>query len=401
MKRHYTNSFILNALNLPNIRDLETFSNSIGISQRLIHLLANYTPAYYRNFSIPKKNGTKREINTPTYSLKLVQRWILKEILEKIDVSEEAMAFKKGLGNGIRKNAEIHKYSVYLLQLDIKDFFTSIKKEKVFYLFRDLGYNIVVSNILANLCTYKGFLPQGGVCSPYISNLICYKLDKRLKGLCAKRDILYTRYADDLTFSCDNKETLKKVRNIIEDIIKNEGFEINYLKTRFLSPSSHKKITGITVNDNRIRASKKLKRTVRSMIHHAFVSADYSSKDRIRGYVSFIDSIEEGYKDKVCKYIDKLANDKNYRYFEDIVVAYNNNKIFKELADMTFEELSFNDPDDPDDPEELIIYFISECVEERYSFLKNRGIKIDFFPDDYGDEVAAENQDGIAPEDTF
>lgn len=137
------------------------------------------------------------------------------------------------------------------------------------------------------------------------------------------------------------------------------------------------------------------------MIHHAFVSADYSSKDRIRGYVSFIDSIEEGYKDKVCKYIDKLANDKNYRYFEDIVVAYNNNKIFKELADMTFEELSFNDPDDPDDPEELIIYFISECVEERYSFLKNRGIKIDFFPDDYGDEVAAENQDGIAPEDTF
>ncbi|PEE69007.1 retron St85 family RNA-directed DNA polymerase [Bacillus thuringiensis] len=398
MKKHYTNSFILNALNLPNIRDLETFSNSIGVSQRLIQLLANSAHVYYNNFSIPKKNGTQREINTPTYSLKLVQRWILKEILEKIDVSEESMAFKKGLGNSIKKNAEIHKYSVYLLQLDIKDFFISIKKEKVFYLFRDLGYNIVVSNLLANICTYNGFLPQGGVCSPYISNLICYKLDKRLKGLCAKRDILYTRYADDLTFSCDNKETLKKVRNIIEDIIKNEGFEINPLKTRFLSPSSHKKVTGITVNDNRIKASKKLKKKVRSMIHHSFVSADYSSNDQIRGYVSFIDSIEEGYKDKICEYIDRLANDKDYKYFEDIVVAFNNNKIFKELADMPFEDLSFNDPDDPDD---LVTYFISNSVEERYSFLKDRRIKIDAFPDEYEDEVAAANQNEIEVEDIF
>jgi len=398
MKKYYTNTFILHALKLPIIQDLESFSNSIGVSKRLISLLSNFSHAYYTTFTIPKKNGLSREINTPTYSLKLIQRWILEEILEKVDVSEEAIGFKKGQGNSIKKNAEIHRYSVYLLQLDIKDFFTSIKKEKVFYLFKDLGYNTVVSNILASLCTYKGFLPQGGICSPYISNLVCYKLDKRIKGLCAKRDILYTRYADDLTFSSDNKETLKKIRKVIEDIIKDEGFEINPIKTRFLSPSSHKKVTGITINDKKIKASKLLKKKVRSMIHHSFISADYSSNDRIRGYIAFINSIEEGYKDKILKYINKLATNKNYKYFEDIVVAYNNNKIFKELEDMEFEDLNYVDFEDPEDP---IIDFLSEIVEERYSFLKERNIETHIFSNNTQDEVAITNPDELDPTDIF
>ncbi|PGS85285.1 retron St85 family RNA-directed DNA polymerase [Bacillus thuringiensis] len=381
MNKNFTNSFILNALNLPIIRDLDTFSNSIGVSKRLLYLLSQSSEEYYRSFFICKKNGDQREIHTPTYSLKLVQRWILEEILEKIDVSEESMAFKKGPGNGIKKNAEIHLYSLYLLQLDLKDFFTSIKREKVFYLFKDLGYNIVVSNILASLCTYNGYLPQGGVTSPYISNLVCYKLDKRLKGLCAKRDILYTRYADDLTFSCDNRETLKKVQKVIEDIIEDEGFNVNSLKTRLLSPSSHKKVTGITVNEKTVKASKKLKREVRTMIHHAFVTTDYSSNDRIRGYIAFISSIEEGYKDTIYKYINKLVNNENYRMFRDIVEAYNNNKIFKnmeDMKDMKFEKSGY-----------LVEEYLNDLAQERASFLRNRDIQTDLFTNSSADEIAS------------
>ncbi|QWG70405.1 RNA-directed DNA polymerase (plasmid) [Bacillus mycoides] len=395
MKKSYTNSFILNALNLPIIRDLDTFSNSIGVSKRLIYLLSESTEDYYKNFLIPKKNGEQREINTPTYSLKLVQRWILEEILEKIGVSEESMAFKKGPGNGIKKNAEIHLYSLYLLQLDIKDFFINIKRKRVFYLFRDLGYNVAISNILANLCTYKDYLPQGGITSPYLSNLICYKLDKRLKGLCAKRDILYTRYADDLTFSCDNRESLKKVQKVIEEIIEDEGFKTNPLKTRLLSPSSHKKVTGITVNERYIKANKKLKKKVRAMIHHAFISADYSSNDCIRGYIAFISSIEEGYKDTICKYINKLVNNKNYRIFEDIVEGYNNNKIFKDMEEMRFKETVFLDPDYP------LNSHLSDIVQVRTDFLQNRDIKIDVFPDSSEDEIASANMEEIEIDDLF
>ncbi|MEH7668299.1 retron St85 family RNA-directed DNA polymerase [Bacillus sp. JJ689] len=342
MKNDFTNSFILYSLDLPIIKDFESLSNSVGISKTMLYLLSKKTDMFYNSFDICKKNGTKREINSPTYSLKLVQRWILAEILEKIKVSNESMAFRKGIGNGCRKNAEHHRYSLYLLQLDIKDFFTSINRERVFYLFKSLGYNSLVSNILANLCTYKGYLPQGGVCSPYISNLICYKLDKRLKGLCSTRDVLYTRYADDLTFSCDNKVILRKVKNVIEDIVIDEGFAINPSKTRLLSPSSHKKVTGITVNDNKIKASKQMKKTVRAMIHYALVNRDYSEENVIRGYVSYIDSIEEGYIDKIKNYINKLT-EKDYKSSSEIVESFNKNKLFNDLNDMVYNEASIID----------------------------------------------------------
>jgi len=370
IQKDYTDSFILNALNLPTISDLDSLSDALAISKRLIFLLTKKTENYYKRFYIEKRDGTSREILSPTYSLKLIQRWILKEILEKVSVSEQAMAYKKGKNNGIKKNAMHHRYSLYILEMDIKDFFHSIKRERVFYLFKNLGYNNMVSNVLTNLCTYNGYLPQGGVCSPYISNLICYRLDNRLSGLCGKRDILYTRYADDLTFSSDNKQTLTKAANIIINIIEDEGFKVNKNKTRLLSPGSHKKITGITVNDSKIKASKQLKRTVRAMIHQAIVTADYSQIDRIRGIVSYINSIEVGYREKIITYINNLSN-KDYAFFEEIVEQFNDNKIFKEVQNMHYKGIRY----DYDD--QVRQGLLEKIVSTRQEYLENIG-KADF-----------------------
>jgi RNA-directed DNA polymerase len=362
MKKNFTNSFILYALNLPIIKDFDSLANSIGISNTMLYLLSKKTSKFYNCFNILKRNGTNREINSPKYTMKLVQRWILVEILEKIKVSNESMAFRRGI-NGSLQNAHHHKYSLYVLQMDLKDFFTSIRRESVFKLFKGLGYNSLVSNILTNLCTYNGFLPQGGVCSPYISNLICYKLDKRLKGLCSKRDVIYTRYADDLTFSCDNVVILRKLKKVIEEIIVDEGFIINPSKSRLLSPSGHKKVTGITINDNKIKANKKLKRDVRAMIHNALLSGDYSNKNKIRGYVSYINSIEEGYKEKIINYTNNLL-EKDYKHFSDVVESFNKNKIFDKLNDMVYAEYFLMGIDDE--------FELKLLEEERYHFLKDR-----------------------------
>lgn len=334
MNKDYTNEFILNSLGLPIIKNFDTLANSLGLSKTLIYFLNTNPEKYYKSFDINKRNGTKRTIYSPSYSLKLIQRWILEEILENINISNESMAFKKGPNRGIKKNAEYHKYNLYILEMDMQDFFTSISRERIFYLFRNLGYNYLISNILANLCTYNDCLPQGGVCSPYISNLISYQLDKRIVSLCSKRDILYTRYADDLTFSCNNKTVLKKIRKVIEKIIVDEGFTVNKTKTRFLSPNSHKVITGITVNNQNLKANKSLKRKIRSMIHHSILNCDYSNNDKIRGYISFIDYIENGYKEKIITYINKLTSQKDYGFFNDIVEEFNNNKLFPHLDDM-------------------------------------------------------------------
>lgn len=399
-----TNSFILNALNLPLIKDFESLANHIGISNKLLYQLSSNTTMFYTSFSLPKKDGSTRIIQSPKYPMKLVQRWILKEILEKIPVSNHSTAFQRGK-NGIKENADFHRYSIYLLQMDLKDFFPSISSSKVYIIFRQLGYNSFISNMLTKLCTYNGALPQGGVCSPYISNLVCYKLDNRFKGLCSTRDVLYTRYADDLTFSADNKETLRKIKNIIEEIINDEGFVLNKKKTRFLSPYSHKVITGITINDQdrKLKVKKEIKRNLRALIHFTISTGDYSQVDKINGYVSYINSIENGYKEKIKNYINKLI-EKDSKYFKDLVEAFNASPPLKGVNSMNHEEFTLNSEDrflclTEQIPEE--IFFFETVVREKIEFLKKKNKECpeylkeyeDLYEKIYGKESAAANDD--------
>ena len=343
MGNNFTNRFILESLGLPIITDLDSLSDTLGLSKRVIYLLTLKNDKYYRNNPIKKRDGSLRDVVKPSYSMKLIQRWLLKEVLEKIKTTDESMAFKKGTSGGIIKNAEAHRYSMYILQLDIQDFFPSIDRARVFFVFKNIGYNDFVSNVFANMCTYKGTLPQGAVTSPYISNLVCYRLDKRLKGLCNKYDTNYTRYADDLTFSCDNKQTLRMLRKRIEFIIECEGFKLNHNKTRFLSPGSKMSITGITINDKRLNANKELKKKVRAMIHNAIMNGDYGNNDKIRGYIAHINFIEEGYRKNIINYINKIGQ--KITYDNQLVNKFNDNRLYKEVPLLSY------DPDeyDPED----------------------------------------------------
>ena len=204
--------------------------------------------------------------------------------------------------NGLRVNAEYHKKNVFILEMDIKNFFGSIQEKQVFQLFCKIGYNTDVSAILANLCTYEDVLPQGAVTSPYIANLVTYHLDVRLNGLCSRKDIVYTRYADDLSFSSNNRTKLNSIEKIVKYIVKEEGFEINEKKTRYLSNDVKKTITGITINNEEVHVDKALKKKIRAMIFNSIVNKDYTRNDKIKGSIAYVDSIEKGYKEKILKY---------------------------------------------------------------------------------------------------
>lgn len=330
MKKDYTNKFILNALNLPVVKDLNDISMILRLSTRLLYVLSKQTEDYYRDKTILKKNGSIRMIKIPNFSLKLIQKWILNNILEKVSVSCDSMAFRKGRQYGIKRNAEIHLHNVYVMVIDLEDFFTTIKKEKIFYIFRNLGYNNLVSNTFSNLCTYDKYLPQGAVTSPYLSNLVCDYLDRRIRGLCSNHDVSYSRYADDLIFSNNNKKILLSLKKTIEKIIEDEGFIINKSKTKFFSPAGRKVITGITVNNGKLKANKKLKRKVRAMIYEVITKGDYKSSNKIKGYISHISYVENDYKNKIIKYIDKIAKNKIINN-KELVEKYNLNKFYKEL----------------------------------------------------------------------
>ncbi len=335
------NSVVLNTLGVPVINSFEHLCEQLSITEQLLYYLTYKKEYCYFRKVIPKKDKTERVLNVPNLSLKVVQKWILKEILEKIFVSQQAMAFVPHK-NGLRENAERHKKNIFLLEMDIKNFFGSIKEKQVYTLFCNIGYNNKVAGVLANLCTYNGYLPQGAVTSPYIANLVCYHMDARINGYCSRKDIVYTRYADDLTFSSNNRTLLNRIENFIKYIVMDEGFTINDKKTRYLSNDVKKTVTGITINDGGIHVDKKFKRDLRAQIYCSIKSMDYKDNNQILGKIAYINSIEEGFRGKVVQYITNIIKKTIFTHNIAVVNAFNENKLFAELPDMEFVEVTEN-----------------------------------------------------------
>jgi len=136
------------------------------------------------------------------------------------------------------------------------------------------------STVFAQICCFENQLPQGAPTSPIVSNMICAQLDSQLQWLAKTNRCMYTRYADDITFSTSLKTfpmALAK-HNIVEDrlevnvgkdlrrTIEKNGFLINEDKVRLQIPSKRQEVTGIKVND-KPNVSRKYIRQVRAMIH--------------------------------------------------------------------------------------------------------------------------------------
>lgn len=297
--------------NLPLVTDLQSLADYTHISPGLLYRLSKYNDKFYKIFQLPKKIGGVRTIFCPSKGMKAVQAWILRNILDKAQVAENATGFRKGMN--VLDNAERHKDNRYFLCLDIEDFFPSISYAKVFTIFKSLGYNSHVSHIFSSLCTCQEKLPQGAVTSPALSNIICIRLDHRISGYVGKRNIIYTRYADDMVFSSMSPSRLVGIIKFIVQILKDEGFELNESKTRFLGPRRQRKVTGLIMSDNSIGVGRKKKRILRATIHH-LVSGEFVPAERekiishVKGWSAYMKSVDlVGLQQlgKYCKHLEQ------------------------------------------------------------------------------------------------
>lgn len=239
----YSNRLLENRL--PVIFDKEHLSLLLGLDKHYFFQLFMQADDFYKEVKIPKKRvGQFRKLSVPTEGLKYVQRWILDNVLYNIRVSKATTGFVRG--KSIVDNARIHVGKECLVNIDLKDFFPSITYDDVFYLFKYYGYTNEVSFILSKLCTYQNVLPQGAPTSPYISNILSYKLDVRFLKLCEKISADYTRYADDITIS--GSKYIVNYFNVFQNIIHSEGFHINHGKTRIQYSHMRQEVTGLIVN---------------------------------------------------------------------------------------------------------------------------------------------------------
>ncbi|HAY4099741.1 TPA: RNA-directed DNA polymerase, partial [Escherichia coli] len=159
----------------------------------------------YRTFEIEKKNGKKRVINAPCGGLSILQTR-LKPVLEYFyRPKKSAHGFIKG--KSIITNAGMHIKKNFVVNIDLENYFESISFARVYGIFKSKPFNFAhpAATVLAQLCTHNGKLPQGACTSPILANIASASLDKQLTQFAGRKKISYSRYADDITFSFNQR----------------------------------------------------------------------------------------------------------------------------------------------------------------------------------------------------
>jgi retron-type reverse transcriptase len=88
------------------IYNFDHFCALTGTNPRKLYLFLKKEEIGYSTFSLPKKTGGFRKIDAPTFELKYLQRWILDQILQRLDPGPFAHGFVKD--RSIASNAAIH-----------------------------------------------------------------------------------------------------------------------------------------------------------------------------------------------------------------------------------------------------------------------------------------------------
>ncbi len=228
-----------------------------------LYTVSNQIETHYHPVVISKKSGGRRKLLVPDALLRTIQRNLLHHVLEEFQISEFACAYKKG--TSIVDNARPHVGAKLVLKLDIQDFFDQITWILVYQnAFPGTHFPPAIRKMLTEFCCVRDRLPQGAPTSPTVSNLVMRPFDVHMGEWCREREIRYTRYCDDLTFSgaFAPEEVIRKVRGFLQVY----GFELNRKKTRVLGRGNAQSVTGIVVNE-KAQVSRAYRRKLRQEVY--------------------------------------------------------------------------------------------------------------------------------------
>jgi RNA-directed DNA polymerase len=282
---------------------------------------ADQRARHYRYAWIRKASGGHRLVEAPKWRLRTAQRRILDGILAHVPAHDAAHGFREG--RSVLTFARQHVGRAVVLRVDLQAFFASVFAARVIGILRTAGYPEGVSRTLAALCTHRTpsdvlagapehdpldlarlrtpHLPQGAPSSGALANLAAYRLDVRVAGLAATVGAIYSRYADDLVLSGD-RELVRAAPTLVARlaaIASEEGFSVNFRKTRVMTESTRQRITGIVVNE-KLSAPRAEVEQLRAILHncrrHGAATQNRDGhpdfRAHLRGRVAWISSLD-------------------------------------------------------------------------------------------------------------
>jgi RNA-directed DNA polymerase len=304
--------------NLPAILTLKHLSvlTEVGYKDLQSYVEREIDP--YRVFSIRKRAGGRRVICVPDNSLVRVHRWLSRYVLNTVKPHRASMAYAPG--SSPVRCAKLHSGCEWLIKIDVSRFFESISEIQVYTVYKNLGYNPLISFEMARLCTriYEGrnrrirtkvwtrresrdywipnylstqigHLPQGAPTSPMLANLAMKDLDEEIASIAGDNGLVYTRYADDITLSgrstSFSRQTAERVVTHINRQLRSNGLLPNKRKTMIAPPGARKIVLGLLVDGPSPRLQRQFKQ---NLLSHAYYLKKFgpASHAKTRGFNS-------------------------------------------------------------------------------------------------------------------
>ena len=277
-----------------------TIYDYLGITKN--ELLNIDVPRNYITYRIKKNNGNGvRRIDAPMSGLKRIQNIILHKILYEFKPHDIAHGFVKG--KSPRTNASPHVGKKYIIKIDLENFFGSIHWGSILstikYLCGVLSKKGLFDEpskedqqLIADILSLNGSVPQGAPSSPALTNLCCYWLDSELEKINKLNNtIQITRYADDITISLDEKERIGPLIGLVTQLLRQKRLRANRRKLRVCSYSTRQKITGVVVN-TKLNTSKESWRNLRAALHNAKKTPiSEKTMQQLRGQIEWLRSL--------------------------------------------------------------------------------------------------------------
>jgi len=279
-------------------------ARAIGISVGDVQRILARAPLRYKVYDIPKRSGGSRTIAQPSTELKVIQRYLVDNVFDKLAVSDRAMAYRKGVS--IRDNAKAHSLSPYILKLDFTAFFHSFRLADMDFVFKinSLSIDRHEMNIL-KLASYwrpKGsphfMFAMGAPSSPMLTNAMMYEIDSKIAQLCAELGAKYTRYADDITISGERADDLIVIERGVREVVQaadHPKLRFNDTKRGLYGPGQKKIVTGLILTpDGKISIGRDRKRQISAGVHWWLAGKIASEMhiEQLRGLVAFANDAE-------------------------------------------------------------------------------------------------------------
>ena len=313
--------------NIVNALAIETGMN-VGLVERIMRT----APVRYKTYRIPKRSQGYREISQPATEVKSIQRGLIEILLRGLPLHEAATAYRTGMS--IKDNALRHAGDGPILKMDFKDFFPSIKPrdwsvycQKTGILTDPVEIRLTSSLLFQQPRGSSVFrLTIGAPSSPFLSNALMFDFDQTIADAVANDHVVYTRYADDLTFSAPRTGHLVNVEKIVRTTLRSLEYPklaINEDKTTRITRKYGRKVTGLTLtNDGKVSIGHNRKRHIHAAVHHASLGKLNSrSLGELKGLLAFaksaepqfIDTLKDKYGAELIHFIQTSPNTKRER----------------------------------------------------------------------------------------